>query len=120
MSPSTEPPFCSFTRTARIVPLTLPQMVMSCAITQSQKLECSAAHHCGRASPCSRARYGSCRGCWLALRVVTIPKGEGQGHRSRVGRYMSGMIDFKAKLKRIRQGRVLSAINDQRSAKTAG
>src|SRR5262249_14664528 len=33
MSPSTEPPSCSFTRTARIVPLTRPQMVRSCAMT---------------------------------------------------------------------------------------
>src|SRR6266478_7938908 len=33
MSPSTAPPFCSLTRTARIVPLTRPQTVTSCAMT---------------------------------------------------------------------------------------
>jgi len=43
-------------------------------VFQSQKLECSAAHHCSRASPCRRARYGPCGGCWLALRVAKLPK----------------------------------------------
>src|SRR5512132_2909236 len=33
MSPSTAPPSCSFTRTARMVPLTRPQIVTSCAMT---------------------------------------------------------------------------------------
>src|SRR2546430_17113131 len=33
MSPSTAPPFCSLTRTARMVPLTRPQTVTSCAMT---------------------------------------------------------------------------------------
>src|SRR5215813_4644614 len=33
MSPSTAPPFCSFTRTARMVPLMRPQTVTFCAIT---------------------------------------------------------------------------------------
>src|SRR6516225_3176267 len=33
MSPSTAPPFCSLTRTARIVPLTRPQIVTFCAMT---------------------------------------------------------------------------------------
>src|SRR5262245_8523186 len=33
MSPSTAPPFCSLTRSARIVPLTRPQTVTSCATT---------------------------------------------------------------------------------------
>src|SRR2546430_17623570 len=33
MSPSTAPPFCSLTRTARIVPLTRPQTVTFCATT---------------------------------------------------------------------------------------
>src|SRR5262249_55383479 len=33
MSSSTAPPFCSLTRTARIVPLTRPQTVMCCAMT---------------------------------------------------------------------------------------
>src|SRR3989440_7870472 len=33
MSPSTVPPFCSLTRTARMVPLTRPQTVTSCAMT---------------------------------------------------------------------------------------
>src|SRR5215831_9882590 len=33
MSPSTAPPFCSLTRTARIVPLTRPQTVTFCAMT---------------------------------------------------------------------------------------
>src|SRR5262252_758109 len=33
MSPSTAPPLCSLTRTARIVPLTRPQMVTFCAMT---------------------------------------------------------------------------------------
>src|SRR5215831_6944793 len=33
MSPSTAPPFCSLTRSARIVPLTRPQTVMFCAMT---------------------------------------------------------------------------------------
>src|SRR6266446_977215 len=33
MSPSTTPPSCSFTRTARMVPLTRPQIVTSCAMT---------------------------------------------------------------------------------------
>src|SRR6516162_425307 len=32
MSPSTAPPSCSLTRTARIVPLTRPQSVTSCAM----------------------------------------------------------------------------------------
>src|SRR5262245_30782491 len=32
MSPSTAPPFCSLTRTARIVPLTRPQTVTPCAM----------------------------------------------------------------------------------------
>src|SRR5262249_40994998 len=32
MSPSTAPPSCSFTRTARMVPLTRPQTVTSCAM----------------------------------------------------------------------------------------
>src|SRR5215831_11191687 len=32
MSPSTAPPFCSLTRTARIVPLTRPQTVTFCAM----------------------------------------------------------------------------------------
>src|SRR5215467_10085209 len=32
MSPSTAPPFCSLTRTARIVPLTWPQIVTLCAM----------------------------------------------------------------------------------------
>src|SRR5215467_6417268 len=33
MSPSTVPPFCSLTRMARMVPLTRPQTVTSCAMT---------------------------------------------------------------------------------------
>src|SRR5262249_43570294 len=33
MSPSTAPPFCSLTRTARIVPLTRPQTITFCAMT---------------------------------------------------------------------------------------
>src|SRR5215831_13473291 len=33
MSPSTAPPFCSLTRTARMVPLTRPQTVTFCAMT---------------------------------------------------------------------------------------
>src|SRR5262249_23485711 len=33
MSPSTAPPFCSLTRSARIVPLTRPQTVTFCAMT---------------------------------------------------------------------------------------
>src|SRR6516225_7895754 len=33
MSPSTAPPFCSLTRTARMVPLTRPQTVTLCAMT---------------------------------------------------------------------------------------
>src|SRR5262252_8225361 len=33
MSPSTAPPFCSLTRTARMVPLTRPQTVTFCAVT---------------------------------------------------------------------------------------
>src|SRR5215831_10565095 len=33
MSPSTAPPFCSLTRTARMVPVTRPQTVTFCAMT---------------------------------------------------------------------------------------
>jgi hypothetical protein len=57
MSPSTAPPFCSFTRTARMMPLMRPQTVTFWAITLPSIVEVTAGHLCRLA----RRLAGRCR-----------------------------------------------------------
>ena len=57
MSPSTAPPFCSFTRTARMMPLMRPQTVTLWAITLPSIVEVTAGHLCRLA----RRLAGRCR-----------------------------------------------------------